>query len=164
MIVPAREDVHSPFGSGTLVLARRLPRPMVFTNGVFDLLHAGHVELIERARRLGESLVVGVNSDASVRTLGKGRGRPITPEHDRIAVVAALRAVSMVLSFDESTPAALLDALRPDVIVKGADYTPQRWPESRQAQAWGARAIVLPLLEGRSTTATVARIRAGVER
>jgi rfaE bifunctional protein nucleotidyltransferase chain/domain len=144
-----------------LAAAAHLQRPLVFTNGVFDLLHAGHARLLAQARALGAALVVGVNSDASVRLLGKGADRPLQPQDDRLALVAALESVSLAVLFDEPTPAALIDALRPEVYVKGGDYTLARLPEASQVLAWGGRAAVLPFLEGRSTTALVARIRAG---
>jgi D-glycero-beta-D-manno-heptose 1-phosphate adenylyltransferase len=124
--------------------AMRLPRPLVFTNGVFDLLHAGHVRLLMQARQLGASLVVGVNSDASVRELCKGPERPLMP-----------------LLFHERDPSALIDNLRPELYVKGGDYTLDSLPEARQVLAWGGRAIVLPFLPGRSTTSLVQRIREG---
>jgi len=139
----------------------RLPRPLVFTNGVFDLLHRGHVECLAAARREGASLVVGINGDVSVRGLGKGALRPLVPEADRAVVVAALEAVSLVVLFDEPTPAALIALLRPDVYVKGGDYRLADLPEARQVAAWGGRALTVPIVAGRSTTALVERIRRG---
>lgn len=141
-----------------LAAARSLPRPMVLTNGVFDLLHCGHVRYLAQARALGASLVVGLNSDASARGLGKGPGRPLVPQADRACVLSALSAVSLVVLFDEPTPQALLEALRPEIYAKGGDYRLDELAEARQVQAWGGRAVVLPFLPGRSTTALVQQI------
>ena len=143
-------------------LARRvaeLPRPLVFTNGVFDVLHRGHVTYLDHARSLGAALVVGVNSDASARRLGKGTDRPLNPLEDRLAVLAALAAVSLVVSFDEDTPLALVLACHPDVIVKGGDYSAATTVGAEEVVAWGGRFESIPLLAGRSTTDLVARIR-----
>ncbi|MDE2121798.1 MAG: D-glycero-beta-D-manno-heptose 1-phosphate adenylyltransferase [Betaproteobacteria bacterium] len=143
-------------------LARRcavLPRPLVFTNGVFDILHRGHVSYLAQARALGASLVVGLNSDASVRTLGKGPERPLNPLHDRAVVLAGLRSVDLVVPFDESTPLALLERVRPEVYVKGGDYDMQRLPEAALVRSWGGRAQTLGFVDGRSTSALVRRIR-----
>ncbi len=139
---------------------RTQPGPVVFTNGVFDLVHAGHVELLEAARREGAALMVGLNSDASARRLQKGPGRPVTPEGARARVIAALAAVDCVVLFDEETPLALLEALAPDVLVKGADYARDAivgadWIESR-----GGRVVRVPLVPGLSTSAIVERLRA----
>lgn len=139
----------------------RLPRPLVFTNGVFDILHRGHVSYLARARALGASLVVGLNSDASARTLGKGPERPLNPQDDRAAVLAALQSVDLVVSFDESTPLALLQQVRPDVYVKGGDYDMERLAETALVRSWGGQARALAFVEGRSTTSLVLRIRAG---
>lgn len=140
--------------------ALELPRPQVFTNGVFDLLHRGHVECLQQARALGGSLIVGLNSDTSVRLLHKGPERPLNPEADRACVLAALESVSLVVLFDEATPLALLELLRPEVYVKGGDYDLQRLPEAALVARWGGRALALPYLAGRSTTALVQRMRA----
>ena len=143
-------------------LARRvaeLPRPLVFTNGVFDVLHRGHVTYLDHARSLGAALVVGVNTDASARRLGKGADRPLNPLEDRLAVLAALAAVSLVVSFDEDTPLALVLACHPDVIVKGGDYSAATTVGAAEVVAWGGRFESIPLLAGRSTTDLVARIR-----
>lgn len=134
--------------------------PVIFTNGVFDLLHAGHVELLEAARSEGHALIVGLNSDASVRRLGKGRDRPISPENARARVLAGLAAVDCVVLFEEETPLQLIQALTPDVLVKGADYSRDRivgadWIESR-----GGRVVRVPLVAGFSTTALLERFRA----
>ncbi|WP_029000467.1 adenylyltransferase/cytidyltransferase family protein [Azohydromonas australica] len=140
--------------------AAELPRPRVFTNGVFDLLHRGHVECLQQARALGGSLIVGLNSDASVRALHKGPERPLNPEADRACVLAALECVSLVVVFEESTPLALLEALQPEIYVKGGDYDVQRLPEAALMARWGGRALALPYLAGRSTTSLVQRMRA----
>jgi rfaE bifunctional protein nucleotidyltransferase chain/domain len=136
-----------------------LPRPLVFTNGVFDILHRGHVSYLDYARRLGASLVVGVNSDASARRLGKGGDRPINSLDDRIAVVAALESVSLAISFDEDTPLDLVLECHPDVIAKGADYTAVTTVGAAEVIAWGGRFEAIPLLPGRSTSALLTRLR-----
>lgn len=138
--------------------AALLPRPLVFTNGVFDLLHRGHVECLAAARREGASLVVGLNSDRSVRGLGKGPLRPLVGEDDRAAVIAALEAVSLVVLFDEPTPEALIDELRPEVYVKGGDYRVESLREARQVAGWGGRAMTVDFVSGRSTTRLVETI------
>jgi D-beta-D-heptose 7-phosphate kinase/D-beta-D-heptose 1-phosphate adenosyltransferase len=130
---------------------------VVFTNGVFDLLHAGHVDLLERAAALGDALVVGVNSDASTRRL-KGEGRPVLPEIDRVRVLAALKVVDAVVVFDEDTPEALIRRLLPDVLVKGADYAEDAIVGKDTVEARGGRVVRLPLVEGRSTSAIVKEI------
>lgn len=133
--------------------------PVVFTNGVFDLLHPGHVDILGAARREGSSLIVGVNSDASVRRLGKGPERPIRSETERALVLAALECVDAVTVFDEDTPAALVAALGPDVIVKGGDYRPEDVAGGDTVRARGGRVVIVPLTPGHSTTATVAKLR-----
>ncbi len=137
----------------------RLPRPMVFTNGVFDILHRGHVSYLVAARALGASLVVGLNSDASARGLGKGPDRPLNHELDRACVLGALEAVDAVLLFDEATPLALLAVCRPDLYVKGGDYDMESIPETALVRSWGARALALPFVQGYSTTALVRRVQ-----
>ena len=139
----------------------RLPRPMVFTNGVFDILHRGHVSCLVAARALGASLVVGLNSDASARGLGKGADRPLNRELDRACVLGALQAVDAVLLFDEATPLALLAVCRPDLYVKGGDYDIETLPETALVRGWGGRALALPFVQGYSTTALVQRIGHG---
>jgi rfaE bifunctional protein nucleotidyltransferase chain/domain len=134
--------------------------PVVFTNGVFDLLHPGHVELVEAARREGAALVVGVNSDASARRLGKGARRPITVQSARARVLAGLAAVDCVVLFDEDTPLALIQALEPDVLVKGADYSRENIVGADWVEARGGRVVRVPLLAGYSTSALVERLRA----
>jgi D-beta-D-heptose 7-phosphate kinase/D-beta-D-heptose 1-phosphate adenosyltransferase len=131
---------------------------IVFTNGCFDILHRGHVEYLAAARQLGDVLVVGLNSDASVRRL-KGPDRPINPEGDRAAVLDALRAVDFVTIFEEDTPAALIEAVQPDVLVKGADYTEDRIVGADIVRRRGGRVVIVPLLGGRSTSGLIARIR-----
>jgi D-glycero-beta-D-manno-heptose 1-phosphate adenylyltransferase len=140
---------------------QHLPRPMVFTNGVFDILHRGHVSYLTAARALGASLVVGLNSDASARGLGKGPDRPLNTELDRACVLAALHAVDAVLLFDEATPVALLARCKPDVYVKGGDYDIEKLPETPLVRSWGGRALALPFVQGFSTTALVQRIVQG---
>jgi D-beta-D-heptose 7-phosphate kinase/D-beta-D-heptose 1-phosphate adenosyltransferase len=132
----------------------------VFTNGVFDLLHPGHVELLEAARREGGALIVGLNSDASVRGLGKGTGRPVAAEAARARVLAALAAVDCVVLFDDETPRQLIEALAPDVLVKGADYSRDRIVGADWVEARGGRVVRVPLVTGFSTSALVERLRA----
>lgn len=136
------------------------PGPVVFTNGVFDLLHPGHVELLEAARREGSALVVGVNGDASVRRLGKGAHRPVTGQDARARVLAGLAAVDCVVLFDEDTPLELIQALAPDVLVKGADYARESIVGADWVEARGGRVIRVPVVSGFSTTALVERLRA----
>lgn len=136
-----------------------LPRPLVFSNGVFDLLHRGHAVCLAQARELGASLMVGVNADASARRLGKGADRPLNHEQDRAAMLAALESVSLVTLFDEDSPLELIREVRPDWLIKGGDYDMQRLAETRVVEAYGGRALAIPLLAGYSTTSLVARIR-----
>lgn len=144
-----------------LARSAELPRPLVFTNGVFDLLHPGHVEYLEAARALGGSLLVALNTDASARVLGKGADRPINPEGDRAIMVAALRSVSMVTFFGERTPLELLHEVRPDLYVKGGDYDMEVLEETRFVRTYGGDGRALPFRADHSTTALVQRIRAG---
>ncbi|HEY7482359.1 MAG TPA: D-glycero-beta-D-manno-heptose 1-phosphate adenylyltransferase [Gemmatimonadales bacterium] len=139
---------------------RSLEGPIVFTNGVFDLIHPGHVELLEAARREGNALVVGLNSDASVRRLGKGRERPVADEAARARVLAGLAAVDCVVLFDEDTPLALIQALEPQVLVKGADYARDGIVGADWVEARGGRVVRVPLVTGFSTSALVERLRA----
>ena len=141
----------------TAALAR-LPRPLVFTNGVFDILHRGHVSYLAAARALGASLAVGLNSDTSARGLGKGADRPLNPALDRACVLGALTAVDAVLLFDEPTPLALLVVVRPDIYVKGGDYDIEQLAETALVRSWGGQALALPFVAGYSTTALVQRI------
>ncbi|SDV48368.1 D-glycero-beta-D-manno-heptose 1-phosphate adenylyltransferase [Chitinasiproducens palmae] len=138
-----------------------LPGPVVFTNGVFDILHRGHVTYLARARALGGCLIVGVNSDASVRQLGKGDDRPINTESDRMALLAALQSVDAVVMFDEATPIEMIRALRPDILVKGGDYDMDSLPESALVRATGGTALAIPFEHQRSTTALLTRVRQG---
>lgn len=132
---------------------------VVFTNGVFDLLHPGHVDVLHAARAQGDRLIVGVNSDASVRRLGKGDDRPIRPEIDRAYVLAALADVDAVVIFDEDTPLALVTAVQPDVIVKGGDYTPDTVVGADIVRARGGHVVIVPLTPDQSTTSIVKRLR-----
>ena len=141
-------------------LRATLPGPVVFTNGVFDILHRGHVTYLAEARALGGCLIVGVNSDSSVRMLGKGDDRPINQESDRMALLAALASVDWVIGFSESTPVDLIEALRPDVLVKGGDYQMDALPESALVRGWGGRALAIPFEHARSTTALLRKVRA----
>ncbi|WP_324669072.1 adenylyltransferase/cytidyltransferase family protein [Geochorda subterranea] len=136
---------------------------VAFTNGCFDVLHAGHVAYLEVARAMAGALIVGVNSDASVRRL-KGPGRPVVPQEDRARVVAALRAVDRVVIFEEETAASLIELIRPNLYVKGADYADKALPEEPTARAVGARIVLVPLLAGRSTSALIERLRHGGRR
>ena len=141
--------------------AARLARPLVLTNGVFDLLHRGHVTYLARARALGACLVVAVNSDASVRRLGKGDDRPVNGEGDRAAVLAALESVSLVTVFDETVPLAVVEIVRPDIYVKGGDYDMATVAEAQLARSWGARTVAIPFEFDRSTTTLLARLGGG---
>lgn len=132
---------------------------LVFTNGVFDVLHRGHVEYLYAARALGDALVVGVNTDASVRRLGKGPDRPLNREWDRAFVLAGLGCVDAVTLFDEDTPAALIGALIPDVLVKGGDYQPEHVVGRDIVEAHGGRLVLIPFVQGHSTTALLERMR-----
>jgi rfaE bifunctional protein nucleotidyltransferase chain/domain len=136
-----------------------LPRSLAFTNGCFDVLHRGHVTYLAQARALGAALVVGVNSDASVKRQGKGDDRPINGEDDRMAVLAALESVSLVVKFDEDTPLNLILACRPDVLVKGGDWKPENIVGSREVQMWGGTVHSIPFLHERSTTSILKKIR-----
>src|SRR6202012_2785668 len=143
-----------------VTLRPSLNAPVVFTNGVFDILHRGHVTYLADARALGATLIVGVNSDASVRTLGKGDDRPINGEADRMALLAALESVDGVVMFEESTPVELIGELRPDVLVKGGDYDMDTLPESALVRGWGGKALAIPFEHERSTTALLKKVRA----
>jgi len=132
---------------------------VVFTNGVFDLLHPGHVDILNAARAEGDALVVGVNSDDSVRRL-KGPSRPVRSEADRAFVVAALECVDCVVVFDEDTPLEIITALRPDVVAKGGDYTEETIVGAREVKSWGGRVAVIPLTPGHSTTSIIEKLSA----
>ena len=138
----------------------QLPRPLVFTNGVFDILHRGHASYLAQARALGASLLVAVNSDDSVRRLGKGPDRPINPRADRTALIAALEAVSLVTWFDDATPLALIRLARPDVLVKGGDWKPDAIVGAYEVQGWGGTVHSIAFAHQRSTTALLERVRA----
>jgi rfaE bifunctional protein nucleotidyltransferase chain/domain len=138
----------------------RLPRPLVFTNGVFDILHRGHASYLDQARSLGASLVVGVNTDASVKLLGKGDDRPINSQADRQALLAALASVDLVVLFAEQTPVNLIAQIRPDIYVKGGDYEIDTLEETRLIKTWGGQAFAIPFLYERSTTTLLGKIRA----
>lgn len=137
----------------------QLPRPLVFTNGCFDVLHRGHVTYLAQARALGASLVLGVNSDASVKRQGKGDDRPVNAEADRLAVLAALAAVDLVVLFDEDTPLNLILTCKPDVLVKGGDWAPDAIIGAKEVIAWGGSVHSIPFLHQRSTTALLKKIR-----
>jgi len=132
---------------------------VVFTNGVFDLLHPGHVDVLAAARARGDALIVAINGDASVQRL-KGPGRPVRSEAERAYVLAALEAVDAVIVFVEDTPLEAILTLRPDVLVKGGDYTPSTVVGSREVERWGGEVAIIPLTPGHSTTATIERLRA----
>jgi rfaE bifunctional protein nucleotidyltransferase chain/domain len=136
-----------------------LAQPVVFTNGVFDVLHRGHVSYLAKAAGLGASLVVAVNTDASARRLGKGPERPLNTQADRAAVLAALASVTLVTFFDEDTPVQLLQELRPALYVKGGDYDMESLEETRLVRSWGGQALAIPFVDGYSTTALVRRMR-----
>ena len=136
-----------------------LPRPVVFTNGCFDVLHRGHVTYLAQARALGASLVVGVNSDASVKRQGKGNDRPINAEQDRMTVLAALESVNLVVLFDADTPRDLILACRPDVLAKGGDWRIENIVGASEVQGWGGSVHSIPFLHDRSTTALLKKIR-----
>jgi rfaE bifunctional protein nucleotidyltransferase chain/domain len=130
---------------------------IVFTNGCFDILHAGHVRYLQAARQLGDCLVVGLNSDASVRRL-KGPERPVNPAADRAEVISGLTAVDYVVIFGEATAEALVEEIRPDIYVKGGDYTAQQLPEAKLVAAYGGKTVIIPEVPGRSTTNLIRKI------
>jgi len=153
--------IESKIAPRTHAVARtlQLAQPVVFTNGVFDVLHRGHVTYLEQARALGASLVVAVNTDASARRLGKGPDRPLNTEHDRAAMLAALESVSLVTFFDDDTPLGLIRELRPQILVKGGDYDMDKLAEAQFVRGYGGRALAIPFVDGYSTTALVKKIR-----
>ena len=138
---------------------KTLPRPLVFTNGCFEILHRGHVTYLAQARALGASLIVGVNSDASVKRLNKGNGRPLIALQDRMAVLAALQSVSLVTWFDQDTPLALICVCRPDVLAKGGDWKVEDIVGAKEVSGWGGKVFSLPFIYERSTTILLAKIR-----
>lgn len=158
-IPPPRYPAKIATAGDALARISRLPRPLVFTNGVFDVLHRGHVTYLDQARALGASLCVAVNTDASARRLGKGDGRPVNPLDDRMAVLAALAAVDLVVPFDADTPRELIVACRPDVLVKGGDYTAATTAGAAETIAAGGRFVAIPFAFDRSTTALLSRVR-----
>jgi rfaE bifunctional protein nucleotidyltransferase chain/domain len=142
---------------------RRSGRTVVFTNGCFDLLHSGHIRLFRRARRLGDVLIVALNTDASVRRL-KGRYRPILPLRERQEVLAALSDVDYVTSFAEDSPRRIIAALLPDVLVKGGDWGPDRVVGRAEVEAAGGRVVIVPYLKGRSSSTIIGKVRRGISR
>ena len=134
-------------------------RPLVFTNGVFDVLHPGHVAYLATARDLGATLLIGVNTDVSARTLGKGPDRPLNREDDRLLVLAGLESVSWLTLFNESTPCKLIERCRPDLYVKGGDYDVETLEETRLVRSWGGRSVAINFVSGYSTTSLLQRIR-----
>jgi rfaE bifunctional protein nucleotidyltransferase chain/domain len=134
-------------------------RPLVFTNGVFDVLHRGHVAYLAAARDLGATLLIGVNTDVSARALGKGPDRPLNREEDRLLVLAGLQSVSWLTLFDESTPCKLIERCRPDLYVKGGDYNIETLEETRLVRSWGGRSVAISFVSGYSTTSLLQRIR-----
>ena len=151
---------NSQILSAQLAETRAAGRRVVFTNGCFDILHAGHVRYLNEAKKLGDILVVGLNSDDSVRKL-KGEGRPVNPAQDRAEVLAGLRAVDHVVIFGEPTAEELVQHLRPDIYVKGGDYSLDRLPEAALVAAYGGRTVLAPMLEGRSTSNVIRRLQQG---
>lgn len=137
----------------------QIARPLVFTNGVFDILHRGHASYLDAAAQLGASLIVAVNSDASVRSLNKGADRPINNEKDRCSLLAALGSTTAITVFTEHTPEQIIAQLKPDLIVKGGDYNMEELPETALVRSWGGDAVAIPIEFDRSTTALVAKIR-----
>jgi D-glycero-beta-D-manno-heptose 1-phosphate adenylyltransferase len=137
----------------------RLARPLVFTNGVFDILHRGHVTYLAQARALGASLLVAVNSDASAKMLGKSEDRPVNTLADRLAVLAALESVTLVTSFEQDTPLELILAAKPEVLAKGGDWKPDAIVGANEVKSWGGAVRSIPLVAGRSTTSVIDRIR-----
>jgi rfaE bifunctional protein nucleotidyltransferase chain/domain len=159
--VPSPPDFESKICAPAALAARleKIARPLVFTNGVFDILHRGHVTCLARARALGQSLVVALNSDASTQRLGKGPDRPINPLADRLAVVAAVGAVSIVTWFDEDTPLALILAVRPDILAKGGDWKADSIVGAREVLSWGGAVHSIPFEHARSTTAVIGKLK-----
>ena len=137
----------------------QLPRPLVFTNGCFDILHRGHVTLLGQARALGQAMLVAINSDASVKRLGKGDDRPVNSLADRLAVIAALECVTLVTWFDEDTPLARILDCRPDVLVKGGDWPVDRIVGHTEVAGWGGTTVSIPFIHQKSTTALLDKIR-----
>ena len=139
-------------------LELRKGKRLVFTNGVFDVIHAGHFQYLQQARNLGEMLIVGLNSDSSAKRLGKGPNRPVNREGDRLLVIEGLRAVDGAVLFDEDNPEALIARLQPEVHVKGGDYRTENLPEAKVVRSYGGEVVILEFLPGRSTTLTLKRL------
>jgi rfaE bifunctional protein nucleotidyltransferase chain/domain len=161
MTMPTLPSFESKICSADQLPAKllTLAHPIVFTNGVFDILHRGHASYLDQARSLGGSLVVGLNTDASVKLLHKGDDRPINGEADRAALLAALASVDLVILFAEKTPVDLLAKVRPDIYVKGGDYVMDTLDETRLVKSWGGTALAIPFIYERSTTSLLGRIR-----
>ena len=161
MIIPSKPSFESKICHPDALPAAlvKLARPIVFTNGVFDILHRGHASYLDQARKLGGSLVVGVNTDASVKMLGKGDDRPINAEADRQALLAALASVDLVVLFPEKTPVELIKRVHPDIYVKGGDYAIDTLEETQLVKSWGGTAVAIPFIYERSTTSLLGRIR-----
>ncbi len=160
---PDFEDKILKLGFSEEILRIKLQsieKPIVFTNGVFDILHRGHVTYLAQAKMLGKSLVVGVNADASVKMLGKGDDRPINSEEDRMALLASLECVDLVICFKEQTPVDLISKVRPEIYVKGGDYQIETLPETKLVKTWNGKAIAIPFIHERSTTNLLRKIRA----
>ena len=153
--------LHRKLVPAAEVAGRDWPRPLVFTNGVFDVLHRGHVLYLAAARELGAALLVALNTDSSARQLGKGPNRPLNCETDRLVVIAGLESVSFVTTFDELTPCELLRRCRPDIYIKGGDYDMEKLEETRLVRSWGGRSVAIAFVDGYSTSALVQRIRGG---
>lgn len=158
MSAPAFESKICPPGEFA-ARAKALARPLVFTNGVFDILHRGHVTYLAEARALGQSLAIALNSDASVRRLGKGDDRPLNPLEDRLAVVAALESVALVTWFEEDTPIARILECRPEHLVKGGDWSAERIVGADEVRGWGGQVHSIAFRHDRSTTQLLTRIR-----
>lgn len=153
------QKIFTPQACEAQLAQGKWPRPIVFTNGVFDLLHRGHVTYLDEAAQLGASLIVAINSDASARRLGKGPDRPLNQAEDRAALLAALECVTAVTFFEEDTPVEIIRRLKPDLIVKGGDYDMETLPETALVRSWGGDAVAIPFEFNRSTTSLVNRIR-----
>lgn len=154
-----KKIVHVDEAAALAQSVRTQGKKVVFTNGCFDLLHAGHVRCLQKARQLGAFLVVGLNSDESVRGLGKGENRPLVPQEQRAEVLSALAAVDLVVIFHDPTPAALIEQIKPDVLVKGGDWPPESIAGADFVQGRGGKVVNIPLVEGLSTTELIRRIR-----
>lgn len=146
------EDLQARIGN--------LPRPLVFTNGCFDILHRGHATYLAQAKALGASLIVGINTDASVKRQGKGEDRPINNQQDRMAVLAALESTDLVTWFDEDTPLNLILLCKPDILVKGGDWAEDKIVGAKEVRGWGGSVHSIPFIHERSTTAMIKKIRA----